>query len=150
MRRLDIKMAFLFLVILATITLVTACDVKPTVSLPTPEIGKSALSGYLVNREGIPLKNTTVRLAEVYREDEDSEEGAYILDTAFSPGTLTNESGFFFFQNIEPLEYVIVIGDIENNNYEIISQDNGRPKVWRAIDGQITDCGKVQTDWTTQ
>lgn len=149
MRRLDTKITFFLTVILVTIIVITACNTKSAVSLPTPEIGKSALSGYLLNSKGAPLKNTTVRLAEVYREGENSEEGAYILDTAFSPGTITDESGFFFFKNIEPIEYVIVIGDIENNSYKIISQENGRPKVWQAIDGKIIDCGKLQIDWPT-
>lgn len=148
MTKLATKIALFFMVILITVMVITACNRELDVLLPTPEIGKSALAGYLVNTKGTPLKNTIVRLAEVYRESENSEEGAYILDTSFSPGTVTNENGFFSFQNIEPIEYVIVVGDVENNNYQIIPQENGRPKVWRAIEGQILDVGKLRLDFS--
>ncbi len=122
------------------------CNQDPKKILPTPETGKSSLSGLLVDKAGLPLGNITIRLAEVYRDNENSSEGAYVLDTAFSPGTITDESGFFFFENIKPVEYVIVVGDIENNNYEIISQEDGRPKVWQAVEGQILNVGKLQID----
>lgn len=144
MKRINTKTIFL---LLAGIIVITSCTSNLSVSLPTPEIGKSNLTGYLVDDQGIPLKNTTIRLAEVYRQSENSENGAYLLDTAFSPGTVSDENGFFFFQNIEPKEYVIVIGDVENNNYEIISQQNGLPKVWVVIANQVIDIGTIKVNF---
>ncbi len=138
-----IKAAF-FSFVIGTIISITGCTQKSSISIPTPEIGKSSLMGYIIDNNGMPLKDTTIRLAEVYRENENDERGAYILDTAFSPGTISDANGFFLFKNIAPNEYVIVVGDIENNNYEIISQENGRPKVWRVIEGQILDIGKLK------
>lgn len=136
------KKAFLF-ILLGTVLMCAGCSKNYVDSIPPPENGKSSLVGFLIDKKGTPLGNTIVRLAEVYRADDNSEEGAYILDTAFSPGAITDEKGFFMIQNIEPAEYVIVVGDIENNNYEIISQENGRPKVWSTIKDEVLDVGKL-------
>lgn len=146
MKRLNDKQSFFFFFIVI-ITVITSCTTNLHISVPTPEIGKSNLRGYLVDGNGLPLRNTTVRLAEVYRESENSENGAYLLDTAFSPGTITDASGFFLFQNIEPGEYVLVVGDIENNKYEIISQQNGLPRVWLTIADQVMDIGIIKVNY---
>lgn len=146
MKKFSSSYGFIFTIVMAALWIV-GCTENSNKILPTPQTGKSSLGGLLVDKTGLPLKHITIRLAEVYRENENSDNGAYILDTAFSPGTITDESGFFFFENIEPIEYVIVVGDIENNNYEIISQENGRPRVWHAVEGQILDVGKLQIDY---
>lgn len=122
------------------------CTTVPVSTLPTPEEGKASIAGYVVNRNGDPVKNTPVRLAEVYRESEASEKGAFLLDLAFSPGGTTDEKGFFIISNIEPKEYVIVVGNVENNHYVIVADSNGRPKVWKLVKNQLLEVGTLRVE----
>ncbi len=93
---------------------------------------------------GEPLGNTVVRLAEVYYEGED---GAYVLDTAFSPGDITNNDGYFIFSSVDARDYVIVIGDVEDyGEYEIIAEPSGEAKVWEAESNQILNVGKLEVN----
>ncbi len=67
----------------------------------------------------------------------------YILDIAFSPGTRTDESGYFILENIPAMEYVLVIGDYYKA-YDIIEEGStGIAKVWNAESGKILDMGKI-------
>ena len=60
-----------------------------------------------------------VRLAEVFRNE--AGDAAFVLDGAQSPGTLTDVEGRFIFQNVEPREYVLIVGNVEANEYEVIA-----------------------------
>lgn len=115
--------------------------------VPTPETGKATIVGQVLNLDGVPIKGITIQLAEVYRGSPESENGAFVLDTAFSPATITDENGFFVIANIIPGEYVLVVGDVENNNYTIIAQDNGRPRVWKVSVDQILDLGTLKVQY---
>ncbi|MEN4011825.1 MAG: hypothetical protein ROW48_07310 [Bellilinea sp.] len=112
-------------------------------TVPTPEQGKSNLTGRIMTVQGKPLTETVVRLAEVYRDGENTERGAYLLDTAFSPGTITDNRGFFVFINLLPGEYVVVVGDVESNNYVIIADEKGIARTWKTMENQILDLGKL-------
>lgn len=125
-------------------------SVNPKKALPSPETGKAVLTGQVLDLSGVPLKGITVRLAEVYRESQDSEDGAFVLDTAFSPGAVADENGFFVIQNIIPGEYVLVVGDVENNNYIIIAQEDGRPRVWKVVSDQTLDVGTLRIQYPAQ
>ena len=126
-----------------------AVDVTPvaTASLPAgePETGKSTVTGQVITEKtNLPLTNIVVRLAEVHR---DGEEGAFLLDTAFSPGDITDEAGYFTFENIEPGEYVLVVGNVEvYGGYVIIPEDSGRPLVYNFETDQLTDLVKLIVD----
>jgi uncharacterized membrane protein len=109
---------------------------------PTPETGMATIVGQIISMDtDKPLGNTVVRLAEVYYE---GDEGAYVLDTAFSPGDITNAEGYFVFPSTKAGDYVIVVGDIEKyGEYEIIAESSGKAKVWKAKANEITDVGKL-------
>ena len=91
-------------------------------------------------KTGQPLTHTTVRLAEVVRQ---GNEGAFVLDTAFSPGDITDDQGYFRFENVDAKEYVIVIGDVYNA-YQIISEPSGKARVWKAEPDQVLDVGELR------
>jgi len=85
-----------------------------------------------------PLSDTDVWLANVVRQEG---QGIYFLDSVSSPGVKTNEDGIFIIENIDPGEYVIIIGDPEIQ-YEIISENSGKAKVWNVPVGEIYDVGE--------
>ena len=113
---------------------------------PNPKINKAAFAGRVVDGSGMPISNMQLRLAEVYRSEEDSSNGAYILDTAFSPGAISDDNGYFVFSDIEPMEYVLVLGNPERV-YEIILDDSGKAKVWETEENQVLDIGELMTDF---
>lgn len=103
-----------------------------------PEIGKTTVIGKVVSeKKGQPLIKTVIRLAEVVREEG---EAVFVLDGAFSPGAISDENGYFVFENTEPGEYVIIVGD-PYEDYDILEDKEGVAKVWNAEEGQIEDVG---------
>jgi hypothetical protein len=116
------------------------------ISFPIPETDKAVFAGRVVDMSGIPISNLQLRLAEVYRSEDESSDGAYILDTAFSPGAISDENGYFIFSNIEPMEYVLVLGNPEKV-YEIITDESGKAKVWETEANQVLDIGELKTDF---
>jgi len=114
-------------------------EVIPMPSLP--ETGMATVIGRVIsNKTNEPIPNTIVRLAEVVRDDDG--EGVYVLDLAFSPGAMTDEMGIFVFENIDAIEYVIVVGDIESI-HEIVSDDSGIPRTWNAQPDDILQVGDL-------
>jgi hypothetical protein len=124
----------------------TNTSTSPTEMFPTPETDKAVFAGRVVDMSGTPIGNIELRLAEVYRSDDGESDGAYILDTAFSPGTISDENGYFVFSDIEPMEYVLVLGNPENV-YEIITDESGKAKVWEPEANQVLDIGELRTDF---
>jgi hypothetical protein len=147
-----IRKIFIFFFVLSSF--LSACNksTSPTINPevlvtatppPQPETGKASITGHIQHTDGYDLTDMIIRLAVVARGAE-GHGGAYILDIASSPGTVTDESGQFLIQNINPGEYVIVIGDIESTGiYEIIKESNGAAKVWNFPENQVTDVGDL-------
>jgi len=116
-------------------------QLSPVVSEPEPS--KATVVGrVLARRDGKPIANVPVRLAEVFRKDD---RGAFALDDAFSPGDLTDSQGWFSIENIEPREYVIIVGEAIGA-YEIIQDKGGQARVWDAVPDQVLDVGELEVD----
>lgn len=110
-----------------------------------PEQGMTTVTGRVVSNEsGKPKTDTIIRLAGVVRQ---GDEGAFVLDVAFSPGALSDENGNFIFENVKPLEYVIVIGDVEDI-YEVVTDEEGKPKTWETQADQVVDVGEIRVNLT--
>ena len=130
--------------------LVTACGRQPAPTIigvptptpiPRPEPGKAMVTGKLFSTTSDkPLPNTVVWLAEVVRQ---GEQGAYVLDSVFSPGVYADENGIFVISNVGPGEYVIVVGDPESR-HEIIAESSGKAKVWNIPADQIYNVGELK------
>jgi hypothetical protein len=141
-----------FIVLIVFLFLFTACTKTATPTInpevlvtptppPAPESGKASVVGQVMHTDGYPMVHTIVRLADVARGAE-GKGGAFILDLARSPGTFTDQEGYFNFQNVKAGEYVIVIGDVEITGiYEIIPDTDGKAKVWNLTADQVTDVG---------
>ena len=110
---------------------------------PLPETGKATLIGRVLSTTtGEPLPNMLIRLARVYREDD---KAAFVLEDAFSPGGMTDAEGYFTIPNIDPIEYVIVVGDVYSD-YKIIEGKDGRAQPWATSEGEILDVGELKVD----
>lgn len=140
----------ILLIFTTAILIIAACtsntqDVNnPLVTPPAqPEAGMATVTGRVISEEsGMPLAATVVRLAEVVRQEE---KGAYVLDVAFSPGTDSDGEGFFIFENVDPLEYVIVVGDVYDI-YKVMADEDGKAKTWISVEDQILNIGELIVD----
>lgn len=111
--------------------------------LPLPEAGKATVTGHVISSTtNETLSDFIVRLAEVVRPPEEQGGDIFILDQAFSPGTKTDSNGIFIFENVDPKEYVIVVGDIERT-YEVVAGEDGLPSVWNALPDEVTNFGEI-------
>ena len=107
------------------------------VEVVAPQAEQATITGVVISqRTNEPIVEVPVQLAGVYYE---GDRGAYVLDTAQSPTATTDGQGRFVFVDIEPRDYVIVIGNVEINDYVIIPEESGRAKIWTAVSGEILD-----------
>jgi hypothetical protein len=140
------KNRFLRTLTLLPAFLLAACSMGTTTEAPKvtppnlPEKEKATVIGRAVD-EGTqaPLANTIIRLAEVYGSGDD---GAYVLDSYFSPGATTDANGYFIMENIPPIGYVVVVGDVFDV-YKIVQTEEGKPKVWSTQAGEVLDVGTL-------
>lgn len=111
--------------------------------------GKSALVGQVFSiYTKMPLPNTIVRLAKVFW-NEDHSDGTYILEGATSPGYITDEFGVFLFEDLEPADYVVVIGDIVGYHV-IIKEPDGKAKVYTLKPGEVLNLGVIDVELPQQ
>jgi len=148
MNRKLITFCLLFLLLLSSCNKGLPSTINPEV-LPTgtppppPESGKATAIGQIKHQDGSPFNDVIVRLANVAR-DAQGKGGAYILDIGRSPTTNTDAYGSFIIDNIDPGDYVIVIGDVEVPQlYEVVQESNGDAKVWTFPVDQVTDVGTL-------
>ena len=113
-------------------------------SVPPSKDGKTTVVGRIIStRDEKPIVNVSVRLAKVYRE---GGRGAYVLDEAFSPGTITDGDGQFVFTDINPAEYVVVVGDVKVK-YAIVMNDESSVFVLKIPKEAVWDVGTLQVDF---
>lgn len=124
----------------------------PSDRLPTPVITlipkKSAIIGRVFrvsNNYRNVLAHTSIRLAKI-QWNQHKIEGIFVLDTANSPGALTRSDGSFTISNIEPGDYVIIVGDVIGV-HTIISDSEGKIKIYSVEPDQILDIGTLEIDW---
>jgi hypothetical protein len=133
------------LALLIFILFLAACETSSLSNIPDPEPGMTTIAGRVVsNLTGEPVADTIVRFAEVYSNDQG--EKAYALDEAFSPGTMTDENGYFVVSNIAAREYVIVIGD-PRTKYAFVTESSGQVKLWSAEADKVLQTGTINVDY---
>ena len=145
------KKHFRFIAIIFFLFMLVGCSAQavPAVKAPEAEITltpmKSGLVGTLISTSGstpTALGNTPVYLAPVYW-DENRKEGAFALDTANGPSAISKEDGSFVIANIEPNEYVIIVGEIIGTNV-IIPDEKGDARVVSLTADQVYDVGELR------
>jgi ABC-type Fe3+-hydroxamate transport system substrate-binding protein len=102
-----------------------------------PQPDRATVTGIVISqRTNKPMVEVPVQLAGVFYE---GDRGAFVLDTAQSPTTTTDGQGRFVFVDIDPQDYVVVIGNVEVNDYVIIPDESGRAKIFTAVSGEVLD-----------
>jgi hypothetical protein len=91
-----------------------------------------------------PLAGVVVRLARVFWNEQKTD-GAFALEAARSPSTFTDADGVFFFSDLEPADYVIVVGELQGDHV-IISEPTGKARIFTAESDKIVDVGKLTVD----
>lgn len=110
------------------------------------EEGTGAVQGRLLNLTGAPLSHVVVRLAKVYYTDDQSQEGIYVLDNAFSPSAQTDHEGRFRFDNVAAGDYVIIVGDVLMK-FAVVTRDGDKPLVWTIKAGHVLDTKVLSVDY---
>ncbi len=105
----------------------------------TPTSGKAAAHGVIISADnGKPLVNTAIRLAEVYRQG--NSDPIYVLNTASSPGTMSDGTGRYAISDLTPREYVMFVGD-PTFAYTVIRAEDGKEKIWSLAANQVMNMG---------
>jgi hypothetical protein len=110
---------------------------------PVPEEGKTTVVGRAVSEEtGEPLTDTEIWLAEVHESD-DGTSKAFAINEARSPFDFTDESGVFVMSNIEPDEYVLMIGSPYFQHYVIREEGNiDNARLWNLPPNEVYNIGE--------
>ncbi len=107
-----------------------------------PQPGLATVTGVVIHQKSQkPVINVPVFLAEVYRQ---GDSGAFVLDGAHSPQSVTDSDGRFAVVDIPAGDYVLVIGNPEVNDYDIIEDNNGKAQVWTADADNILDMAVIE------
>lgn len=108
-------------------------EVDFEVQVTNPAADKSAITGQVISeRTNAPIPGLPIFLAMVFEND------AYVLNPAVDPYTTTDKNGRYFFDSIEPGNYLLVVGNVEVGDYAILSE-NDAGTVLNAAPNQILE-----------
>lgn len=143
------KRHFLLLIVLIIIFsfYTLGCQVQDQydrASIPSPKEGTANILGKIDFLNQDHSEGISVWVTKVYRTA--SGDGVYALDTSSNPYTLTDENGYFLFEDIEPGEYILFIGD-PMTKFEIVTDKNGEAKVWEIIANETNDLGVISIEF---
>ncbi len=116
---------------------------RPTI--PTPNRSTSVVSGQVVgSTTQAPIKDTYVYLAKVYWNAAHTQ-AAFAVDASHSPVAKTDQNGFFSLTQVEPSEYVLVVGDYYGSN-DAVREKSGDARIYIAEMNKVLDVGTVQVN----
>ncbi len=125
--------------------------VVPALSSPltAPSQGRGAVTGRVLNRSNAaPVAQTTVYLARVYRDG--SGGGVFALDFNSAPRSRTDLDGSFAITDVEPAEYVLVVGDADSFRAPaVLMGADGNPRAFQVREGVATNLGDVRVDYAS-
>lgn len=121
---------------------------SPLVIEGEAQAGFGGLGGRILNTDysGVqrPYPNAPVRLAPVFVEPQ-TDEKLFILSGAESPGTMTDEEGYFLFDTLDPGEYVMIVGDIIGH-HRIIAGPDEQAQIYLIETDEVINAGLVEVD----
>jgi hypothetical protein len=120
-------------------------DVTPeeraTTVPPQLESGKGAIIGIVLKEDGTyPAENVKVFLASFFWNEEKTE-GVFILDPDRATSVPISDQGAFRLVNIEPGNYVLVVG-VTPEAAVVILGDRGQARVIEVNAGEVVDIGE--------
>lgn len=113
------------------------------VGTPFEDVIPEVITGQLVNLYTLePMRNFPMRLAEVWCNE--LGECVYLVDIAFSPGTHTDENGYFTFvfkRNHNVVRYRLMFGylDVFFQYYEL------HYEAYKIVDNEVLELGVLYT-----
>ena len=109
---------------------------------------KGSMVGRLVSdtQGGKPLANTVIRLAEIYY-NEDKSASNWVLEGATSPGIDTDANGYFTFNNIAARDYVMIVGDFNDQYYVMVQADGKHAIIYTIEPGKVLDVQTVKAEF---
>ena len=115
-------------------------DHAPSIPEATPEPGKGAVVGSvtLVATSG---EETMVFLAPFFH-DEGTSDGYFILEPSVHPHAYLQEDGRFQLTNVEPGEYILLIGRTPEAATAIRADD--QPRILQVSADEVLDIGEIQ------
>lgn len=124
-------------------------DVTPveraTTVPPQLESGKGAIIGIVLKKDGTyPGEDVRVFLASFFWNEEKTE-GVFILDPARATSVPISDQGAFQLFNIEPGNYVLVVGVTPEAAVAILG-DRGQARVIEVKPGEIVDIGEQRVN----
>jgi hypothetical protein len=137
--KLILLLSFILLAMAACGRQLTQNNSPTPTSIPNPEPGKATVTGKVISTTTNKPLNIPVWLAEVHRQ---GDQGVYLLDAVNSPSIYADDNGIFVLENVDPMEYVIIVGNPEGQNV-VITDDTGKPKVWNIPGDKIFDVGEL-------
>jgi hypothetical protein len=126
-------------------TLTPLADVTPeetaTTVPPQLESGKGAIIGTVLKEDGTyPPENVRVFLASFFWNEEKTE-GVFVLDPDRATSVPISDQGAFQLFNIEPGNYVLVVGVTPEAAVAILG-DRGQARVIEVNVGEVVDIGE--------
>lgn len=124
--------------------LLTACQDGEGNAPPLPTLapGKAMVIGRVVADEtSQPIPRRPVWLSEVLRQ---GDQVIFVLNTISSRSSPTDRQGRFVLANVDPKEYVIVVGDPHSSDYAIISEAPDTARVWKLEADKTLNVGELR------
>lgn len=141
-----------FVILLAVMVFLAGCSTptatqvtQDTPQITAPQNGKATVTGKVIDvtsGSNTPMKDTLLRLAKIFGE---GEEAIYAFNESDSPGTYSDEEGFFVFENIEPGPYALLFTDA-NGGYRTILETSEKIVTIEALVDEISDFGEIKID----
>lgn len=116
---------------------------QPTITIPVPSSGKAVVAGRVSqSRTGEAIALTKVFLARIYYSA-DGSNAVYGLDVRTAPRALTTTDGRFVFVDVEPGEYLVMVGDPTFSGSVKYSDSAGKDVVLKLVPGQTINLGDI-------
>lgn len=110
-----------------------------------PSPGRAAIAGQVVSLStSQPIVGVPLRLARVFWNEQRTD-GAFALETGTSPAAIADDQGFFVFDDLTPGDFVLVVGQVPDNNV-IVSEPDGSARIFAAEADKVTEIGQIRVD----
>lgn len=115
--------------------------------VPTPATGRAVVVGTLANlKSGGVVASIKVFLAKIYYSA-DGTQAAFGLDIRTSPRTVTSADGYFAFVDVEPGDYLLMVGDPTFAGTVKYSDSTGKDVVLKLNAGQTLNIGEARVSY---
>ena len=115
---------------------------SPPISMPSPQValGKGAITGVILDQDSTPFEGEVKVFLTPFYQHETDDWGIYVLDPNQATTVTLADSGVFQIVDIEPGDYVLVVGRTPETAALILG-DDGPALVFKVETDEITGVG---------